>query len=60
MMVFIESPLFSRHDDNLAPPVEMGTLATGTSDPKKLCPNCREEAKLFGAAALFGMGELGN
>jgi hypothetical protein len=45
-------------DDVLAPLVEVGTCATGRAGPEQLCASCREEAKLFGAAALFGLGEL--
>ncbi|MDF1554073.1 MAG: hypothetical protein P1P84_13470 [Deferrisomatales bacterium] len=52
--------LFPRRDDALAPLVEVGALAAKGADPKQLCPGCREEARLFGAAALFGPGGLGD
>lgn len=54
-----ESPSFSRHDHGLTPLVEFGAVLQGTADPGELCPKCREQAKLFGAAAGFGMGEWG-
>lgn len=46
-------------NDTFAPFEEVGSILSGT-DRGKLCPKCREEAKLVGAATIFDSGEWGD